>query len=176
MWSETSFVGYFFLLNFVHHMTRFIHSLRPSDAFGHQTRTSLVQIWLMFNWVIENILHKFNLKMSCANCRPFCRGLKYVLLIEISRHFEYQTLRFVSTLYLMAPGILCIKTLRPKQSCRDFADDIFKCIFSNGNGCISLKISLKFVPRVRINNIPALVQIRAWRRSGDKQLSGSMMA
>ena len=26
------------------------------------------------------------------------------------------------------------------------------------------KISLKFVPKVRINNIPALVQIMAWRR------------
>ena len=35
--------------------------------------------------------------------------------------------------------------------------DIFKCIFLNENISISLKISLKFVPKVRINNIPALV-------------------
>ena len=40
---------------------------------------------------------------------------------------------------------------------------------------ISLMISLKFVPRVRINNIPALVPIMAWRRSGDKPLSKLMM-
>ena len=40
---------------------------------------------------------------------------------------------------------------------------------------ISLKISLKFVPKVRINNIPALVQIMAWRRPGDKPLSEPMM-
>ena len=52
---------------------------------------------------------------------------------------------------------------------------IFKWIFLNGHVCILLKISLKFVPKVHINNIPALVQIMAWRRPGDKQLSEPMM-
>ena len=65
--------------------------------------------------------------------------------------------------------------LRPRQNGRHFADDIFKCIFLNENIWISLKISLKFVPEVRINIIAALVQIMAWRRSGDKPLSGTMM-
>ena len=36
---------------------------------------------------------------------------------------------------------------------------------------IAIKISLKFVPRGPINNIPALVQIMAWRWPGDKPLS-----
>ena len=40
---------------------------------------------------------------------------------------------------------------------------------------ISLKISLKIVPMVRISNIPALVRIMAWCRPGDKPLSESMM-
>ena len=66
-------------------------------------------------------------------------------------------------------------TLRPRQNGRRFPDDIFKCIFLNENAWISLKISLKFVPMVRIDNIPALVQIRAWRRPGDKPLSEPMM-
>ena len=35
--------------------------------------------------------------------------------------------------------------------------------------------SLKFVPKGQINNIPALVQIMAWRRPGDKPLSEPMM-
>ena len=39
---------------------------------------------------------------------------------------------------------------------------------------ISLKISLKFVPKVRINSSPALVQIMVWRRPGDKPLSEPM--
>ena len=40
---------------------------------------------------------------------------------------------------------------------RQFADNIFKCIFFNENVRISIKISLKFVPKGPINNIPALV-------------------
>ena len=68
-----------------------------------------------------------------------------------------------------------VNSLRPRQNWRYFADDIFKCIFLNENAWISLKISLKFVPKVRIDNIPVLVQILAWRRPGDKPLSGPMM-
>ena len=66
-------------------------------------------------------------------------------------------------------------TLRPRQNGRHFADDIFKYIFLNENAWISLKISLKFVPKGPVNNIPALVQIMAWRRPGDKPLSEPMM-
>ena len=68
-----------------------------------------------------------------------------------------------------------INTLRPSQNGRYFADDIIKCIFLNENAGISLRISLKFVPEVRIDNIPSLVQIMAWRRPGDKPLSEPMM-
>ena len=66
-------------------------------------------------------------------------------------------------------------TLRPRQKGRHFADDTFKCIFINENVRISINISLKFVPKGLINNIPALVQIMAWRRPGDKPLSEPMM-
>ena len=44
-----------------------------------------------------------------------------------------------------------------------------------GNIWISNKISLKFVPKGPFRNIPALVQIMAWRRPGDKPLSEPMM-
>ena len=67
------------------------------------------------------------------------------------------------------------ETLRQRQNGRHFRDDIFKCIFLFENVWIWIKISLKFVPKVRINNIPALVQIMAWRRIGDKPLSEPMM-
>ena len=68
-----------------------------------------------------------------------------------------------------------INTLRPRQNGRRFADDTFKRIFLNENVRISNKISLKFAPKGPINNIPALVQIMAWRRSGDKPLSEPTM-
>ena len=75
----------------------------------------------------------------------------------------------------MKMNILLFNTLRPRQNGRHFPDDIFKGIFVNENLWLSLKISLKFVPNVRIDNIPALVQIRAWRRPGDKPFSEPMM-
>ena len=51
----------------------------------------------------------------------------------------------------------------------------YKCILLNENVCITTKNSLKFVPKGPINNIPALVQIMAWRRPGDKPLSEPML-
>ena len=66
-------------------------------------------------------------------------------------------------------------TLRLRQNGRHFPDNIFKCIFFSENVWISLKISLRFVPNGPINNIPALVQIMAWRRPGDKPLSEPMV-
>ena len=40
-----------------------------------------------------------------------------------------------------------INTLRPRQNGRHFADDTFKRIFMNENVRISIKMSLKFVPK-----------------------------
>ena len=65
--------------------------------------------------------------------------------------------------------------MRPSENERRFADDTFKRIFMNENVRISINISLKFVPKGLINSIPALVQIMAWRRPGDKPLSEPMM-
>ena len=69
-----------------------------------------------------------------------------------------------------------LKTLRPRQNGCHFPDNIFKWIFLNENAWISIKISSKFVPKGLINNIPALVQIMAWRRPGDKPLSEPMIS
>ena len=71
--------------------------------------------------------------------------------------------------------VIYINTLKPRQNGRHFADNIFKCIFLNENVSISTKISLKFLHKRSINNIPALVQIMALRRPGDKPLSQPMM-
>ena len=55
------------------------------------------------------------------------------------------------------------------------ADDIFKCVFLNETDRIPIQISLKFVPRSPIGNKPALVQVTACRRSGDKPLHEPML-
>ena len=72
-------------------------------------------------------------------------------------------------------GDLSFNILRLRQNGCRFTGDTFKCIFLNLNFIISIKISLKFVPKGSINNIPALVQIMAWRRPGDKPLSEPMI-
>ena len=68
-----------------------------------------------------------------------------------------------------------LNTLSPSQNVRHFADDIFKCIFLNDDVWIPITFSLKFVPKGPTNNIPALVQITARRRAGDKLLSEPIM-
>ena len=55
------------------------------------------------------------------------------------------------------------------------ADDNFKFIFLNQNDIIPIRISLKFVHRRQIDNKPALVQVMAWRRAGDKPLAEPML-
>ena len=68
-----------------------------------------------------------------------------------------------------------VNTLRPRQNGCHFPDDIFKCICMNENIWISILISLKFVPKDQINNIPALVQITTWCRPDDKPLPEPIM-
>ena len=50
------------------------------------------------------------------------------------------------------------------------ADNNFKCIFLNDIDRILIRISLKFVARSPVDNKPALVQVMACRRTGEKPL------
>ena len=63
----------------------------------------------------------------------------------------------------------------PAQNTRHFADDIFKCSFKNEKFCISIRISLKFIPRGPIDNKSALVQVMAWDRTSNKPLPEPML-
>ena len=64
-------------------------------------------------------------------------------------------------------------TLRPGQKGRCFAHDIHKCIFLDESISSLIQISLKFI---QSNDKPVFVQIKAWRRSGDKSSYELMMA
>ena len=63
----------------------------------------------------------------------------------------------------------------PWQNDRHFADDIFRRIFMKTKNCISIRISLKIVPNGAIDNNSAMLQIMAWRRTGDEPVSESML-
>ena len=79
------------------------------------------------------------------------------------KYFDFRTRRLI------------FSTLRPRQDGHHFEDDNVRCIFLYEDIWISINISLKCIPKGQINNIPALVQIMAWRRPGDKPLSEPMM-
>ena len=95
------------------------------------------------------------------------------LIWDCSQIPRGQWVRFVDVSLLFAVSL--VNSLRPRQNGRYFADDTFKRILLNENVRIWIKNSLKFVPKGPINNNPALVQIMAWRRSGDKLLSEPVM-
>ena len=125
--------------------------------------------------------HRFPIStnMCCKLCPwPWSDLERQDKVTALSEHTNWKP--YDVTTYILSPSLppsptrpkvggtkaLLINTLRPRQNGRCFADDVFKCIFLNENVWIALKITLQFVPKVPINNIPALVQISAWRRWG----------
>ena len=78
---------------------------------------------------------------------------------------------------IIETNYILFNTLRPRQNGSHFPHNISKCFFFSWRKMYEFQfdISLKFVSKGAINNIPALVKIMASRRPGDKPLSESMM-
>ena len=106
----------------------------------------------------------------------FISGKLFFELTSFSQYWgDAYSWNSASWISFVQASLYTFNTLRPRQNGCHFADDVFKGIFFNGNITIPIKISLKFVPKGLINNIPALVLIMAWRRPGDKPLSEPML-
>ena len=151
----------------------------------------LNQCWLVVHRSLSNKLQRnFNqnakismqeyvfCKMSSILLKCQC-GNNCVAHMPVSMHWQgmewcYSYTKSGQLLWVTQRHVSII-TLRPRQHGRHFADYTFKRIFLNENAIFWNKIALKFVPKGPINNIPALVQIMAWRRPGDKPLSEAMM-
>ena len=86
--------------------------------------------------------------------------------LYIPRNYKINHTIFLST----------FNTFRPRRNGCHFADNIFKYISMNEKFCILIQIPLKFVPKGLIDNKSALVQVMAWRRTGDKPLPESKLA
>ena len=61
------------------------------------------------------------------------------------------------------PGVFLYSS-PPEQNGHHFTNNIFQIHFCEWKVLILINKSLNFVPKGQINNIPALVQIMAWRR------------
>ena len=98
-------------------------------------------------------------------------------MIDLSRHqaMIWSNVEQDARLHQTSLGRNALTHLPFDKMAAILADDIFKCIFSNENDRIPIQISLKLVPRIPIDNKLALVQVMAWRRTGDKPLSEPMM-
>ena len=115
---------------------------------------------ISYNPMYHNFLH------------PQCQiDMSHHILIALSLPYHMYSTEMMP--HTQLPTML--NTLRPRQNGYHFAGDTFKCIFLNQNVRNSINISLKFVPKGGIHNITSLVQIMAWRRTGDKPLSEPMM-
>ena len=133
-----------------------------------QTRPSLVQIMACHLFGTKPLSEPMPTYYRLASCDQ----------ISVTFQSKYMYNSFYKRKWnlkiLSAKWHQSVNTLRPRQNGRHFPDG-FKWIFLNENVWISIEVSLKFVPKGPINNIPALVQIMAWRRPGDKPLSDPMM-
>ena len=144
---------------------------------GHKTSRGNNCQWLILLWnnsshLFENHKHIYQSSYHGKYSRPWLQlsRLHFINKTSLSIFFHMHQLPDTNKRLWIS-----FNTLRPRRNRCHFADDILKCIFFYENVRISIKVSLKFVPKDPINNIPALVQIRAWRRPGDKPLSEPMM-
>ena len=72
-------------------------------------------------------------------------------------------------------ALRCYKPQRLEQNGRHRADDISKCIILIKNICILIKNSLEFFPKHPFDNKSTLLQIMAWRQTGNKPLSDPIL-
>ena len=150
-----------------------LNTLRPRQNGRHFADAIFKRIFVNENiWIPIKISPKFVPKGSINNIPA---------LVQIMAWHCPDDKPLSEPMVVNLPTLICLtwpqwgNTLRPRQNGHHFADDISRCIFLNENIWILNKISLKYVPLCLIDNMAALVQIMAWRRSGDKPLSEAIL-
>ena len=147
----------------------------------YTTRVPAIAGWIHYDtitWFISRMLPEL-----CASCKT--DNYSYLMFPYGWHTICYHNWYIQCTLdpeidiarskHAATPRAVLVNTMRPRQSWCYFADAIFKRIFLNENVWISLKNFSEICPKFRINNIPSLVHIMAWRRPGAKPLSEPMM-
>ena len=142
----------------------------------------LNQCWLIINWTLSNKLLTIKFESKYNNFHS--REIHKCCLQNVS-HFVVASMCYCMTLtcqqgrHITACIIMVmderwksgqvnrwmqvtriairVHSSPPRQNGRYFPDDIFRWIFMNENYCILIRISLKLVPKVPIDNNPVLV-------------------
>ena len=152
-------------------MTGAIFCQELKDSYCFYLKTELEHCDMLVTCKLIQIKHELNMEWYDAVGRS---------MMQYDENMQDKATQLLGTINKTASQcneygwVIKFNTLRPRQNGCRFADDVLKGIFLNENVWILIKISLKFVPKGPTNNIPALVQIMAWCRSGDKPLSEPM--
>ena len=144
-----------------------------ADAYMRHCKKELMAVIMSVHWLVYSVA-LCGVMTDDSDLSPLSAD-KYAVIIIIgqvalvvitdnTKLVSYHDCPIATETMLTNMGNLPFNALRPKQNSRHFPDNIFKCIFFNENIWTSIKISLRFVTKGPINNIPALVQIMAWRR------------
>ena len=126
----------------------------PVDFDGHLANNSSSIVSSTINHFIVNPKFRIQENSRVQTSRGFFSNFVILSAHELRRVALGSVKSQVSW---TSHGFYLLNTLRLRQNGRHFADDIFKCIFLNENVRILIKISLKFVPKDPIINIPAMV-------------------
>ena len=123
---------------------------RSQRYFAHVTTVTL-------SWRVQNIvvIGRVYFTLEC---------------FEFSSNFEFDRNMLSGT----GARTECLNSSPPGQNGCHLGDNILKCIFMNEKFYILIQISLTFVPMYLIDSRSALVQVMAWRRTGDKPLPEPM--
>ena len=120
--------------------------------------------------VVENInIFLFNQEYTAQWGFHVKRLSTELLLVSYSRQMAVRSLSIHAYLCHL------VNSSPPEQDGCHFAVHIFRCILMNEKFCILIQISLKFVPKGQIDYKSALVQVMAWRRTGEKPLPEPML-
>ena len=110
--------------------------------------------WIWINTSCEFIMNDCITTTKQSTTKPCACFLGYTVLLPITNDWWWFTM-FQATPHANA----FTNTLKLKQNWWHFASNICKRIFLNENCCSLIRISLKFVPKGPIDNLPALVQM-----------------
>ena len=129
------------------------------------------------HWLLENMFRlttKKSLMVRITGCLWGQGPFDYMsVLVQVMSSYKLPVL--LNDAYICVARLEWVNSSSPGQNGCQFADDIFKFIYVIEEVCILIKISLNFVPMGPIDSKPALVQIMAWHRPGDKPLSEPMV-
>ena len=144
--------------------------------------TPFVNQWLITDTCIsypiyQHVINMYLVSMDFMRARLlFKPQIKAIMLVDygaVCGHSNMAiTLALQSFQQYYTHWVVCVNIMRPGQDDPHFSYDIFKWISYNENCCILI---LNYVPRDPIDNHPALVQIMARCRTGNRPLSEPMM-